>query len=153
MSRITLVSGPAGSVTRQAHAVLRIATRGQGFTDLTAAAAEFVGGSGVRDGLLTAFCRHTSASLTIQENADPDVRADLIAALDRLAPRGAPYTHTIEGADDMPAHIRTALTGVDLSIPVRNGALVLGTWQAIYLIEHRDRPHERDVALCVVGGA
>jgi secondary thiamine-phosphate synthase enzyme len=152
MSRITFTAGPAGPVIRQSQALLRIATRGQGFTDLTAAAAEFVEASGVRDGLLTLLCRHTSASLTIQENADPDVRTDLLAALDRSAPRSAPYRHTIEGPDDMPAHIRTVLTGVDLSIPVRNATLFLGTWQAIYLIEHRDRLHEREVALCVVGG-
>ena len=96
---------------------------------------------GAIDGLLTLFIRHTSASLLIQENADPDVQTDLVRALDRLAPKGAPHLHTIEGDDDMPAHIKAALTATSLSIPVRAGSMVLGTWQAIYVAEHRDRPH------------
>jgi secondary thiamine-phosphate synthase enzyme len=97
------------------------------------------------------FCRHTSASLTIQENADPDVRTDLMTALDRLAPRDVPYVHGIEGPDDMPAHIRTMLTDAVLTIPVVDGRLALGTWQGIYLIEHRDRPHRREIVLHLVG--
>jgi secondary thiamine-phosphate synthase enzyme len=97
------------------------------------------------------FCRHTSASLTIQENADPDVRTDLMTALDRLAPRKAGYVHDDEGADDMPAHIRTMLTGTSVAIPVAGGKLALGTWQGLYLVEHRDRPHRREIVLHLVG--
>jgi secondary thiamine-phosphate synthase enzyme len=100
---------------------------------------------------LTVYCRHTSASLTIQENADPDVQRDLMAALDRLAPRDAGYVHTVEGPDDMPSHIRAMLTGVSLSIPVLDGRLDLGTWQGLYLIEHRDAPHRREIVLHVIG--
>ncbi|AWN35431.1 secondary thiamine-phosphate synthase enzyme YjbQ [Methylobacterium radiodurans] len=157
----------AGEVRRQASARLTIATQGQGFTDVTEAVAAFVRQSGIRDGLVCVFCRHTSASLTIQENADPDVQTDLLSALDNLAPRGAGYvhgaekpnalqsrtryTHTAEGPDDMPAHIRTMLTDSSLSIPVSGGRLALGTWQGIYLIEHRDRPHRREIVLHVIG--
>ncbi|HKH97229.1 MAG TPA: secondary thiamine-phosphate synthase enzyme YjbQ, partial [Beijerinckiaceae bacterium] len=101
--------------------------------------------------LLTVLCRHTSASLTIQENADPDVRTDLMTALDRLAPRDAPYVHGIEGPDDMPAHIRTMLTGASVAVPVLDGRPALGTWQGVYLIEHRDRPHRREILLHLVG--
>jgi secondary thiamine-phosphate synthase enzyme len=100
---------------------------------------------------LTVFCRHTSASLLIQENADPDVRRDLLTALDRLAPRNAGYVHATEGPDDMPAHIRTVLSGVFLSIPVAEGRMSLGTWQGIYLMEHRDRPHRRDLIFHLIG--
>lgn len=144
----TLASGP---VTRQASGRLTIATPGQGFTDFTAAVAEFVRGSGVTAGLASVFCRHTSASLTIQENADPDVQADLLTALDGLAPRHGAYVPGSEGPDDMPAHIRTMLTGAGLVVPVADGRLGLGTWQGIYLIEHRDRPHRREILLGVVG--
>jgi len=105
-----------------------------------------------RDGLLTLHLRHTSASLLIQENADPDVRRDLEAFFQRLAPDGDPlFVHTTEGDDDMPAHVRTALTAVNLSIPVRAGRLALGTWQGIYLWEHRTQPHSRRVALHFIG--
>jgi secondary thiamine-phosphate synthase enzyme len=141
----------SGAATRQALGRLTIETPGPGFTDRTAEVARFVAESGIRDGLLTAFCRHTSASLTIQENADPDVRADLMTALDRLAPRDAPYMHGVEGPDDMPAHIRTMLTGPSVSIPVGGGELALGTWQGLYLIEHRDRPHRREIVLHLLG--
>src|SRR4051794_10251217 len=127
----------AGSVSRQALGRVSVETPGPGFTELTAEAARFVAQSGIAHGLLTAFCRHTSASLTIQENADPDVQTDLLAALDRLAPRGAAYVHGIEGPDDMPAHIRTMLTGASLAIPVADGRLALGTLQGLYLVEHR----------------
>ena len=144
----TVASGP---VARQALGRLVVQTRGQGFCEFTDAAAAFVRDSGVREGLLTVFCRHTSASLTIQENADPDVRADLLAALDRLAPRDRAYVHHDEGPDDMPAHIRTMLTGTNLSIPVVDGRPALGTWQGLYLIEHRDRPHRRELVLHVSG--
>lgn len=141
----------AGAVARQALGRLTVETPGPGFTEITAEAARFVADSGVRHGLLTVFCRHTSASLTIQENADPAVRTDLLAALDRLAPRDAAYVHGIEGPDDMPAHIRTMLTGASLAVPVADGRLALGTWQGLYLIEHRDRPHRRELVLHVVG--
>ena len=140
-----------GSVARQALGRIAIETPGPGFTETTAAIAHWVADSGIANGLLTVFCRHTSASLTIQENADPDVQRDLMTALDRLAPRNAGYVHTIEGPDDMPSHIRAVLTGVSLSIPVVNGKPVLGTWQGIYLIEHRDAPHRREIVLHLIG--
>jgi secondary thiamine-phosphate synthase enzyme len=139
------------SVTQQVNGRLRVETEGQGFTEITEAVSRWVFGTGVLNGLLTVFCRHTSASLLIQENADPDVRRDLLTALDRLAPREAAYVHAIEGPDDMPAHIRTMLSGVSLSIPVVDGQMVLGTWQGIYLVEHRDRPHTRDVIFHLIG--
>jgi secondary thiamine-phosphate synthase enzyme len=142
----------SGAVERHASARLTITTGGQGFTEFTAAVAGFVRDSGIRDGLATVFCRHTSASLTIQENADPDVQTDLMNALDGLAPRNAGYIHGAEGPDDMPAHIRTLVTGSALSIPLVDGRLALGTWQGIYLIEHRDRPHRREIVLSAVGG-
>lgn len=141
----------SGAVERHASGRLTIATPGPGFTDFTGAVAEFVRGSGIRDGLVTVFCRHTSASLTIQENADPDVQADLMTALDGFAPRGAHYVHGSEGPDDMPAHIRTLVTDSALSIPLIEGRLALGTWQGIYLIEHRDRPHRREIVMSVIG--
>jgi secondary thiamine-phosphate synthase enzyme len=141
----------AGAATRQALARLTVETPGPGFTELTEAVARWVGDSGIVHGLLTVFCQHTSASLTIQENADADVRRDLMSALDRLAPRGAPYRHTSEGPDDMPSHIRTMLTGASLSVPVSDGRPALGTWQGVYLIEHRDRPHRRTVVLHLIG--
>lgn len=140
-----------GEVTRQTHAKVTISTPGQGFTDVTAAIAAFVRQSRLKSGLVTIFCRHTSASLTIQENADPDVRTDLLAALDALAPRHAGYVHAAEGPDDMPAHIRTMLTDAALVIPIADGQLALGTWQGIYLIEHRDAPHRRDLLLTALG--
>ena len=135
----------------QAHHSVSIATRGPGFTDVTPRVTAWLASIGARDGLLTLFVRHTSASLTIQENADPDVLRDLADALDRLAPRQARYRHSIEGADDMPAHIRAMLTSVSLGVPVVGGRAVLGTWQAVYLVEHRDQPHEREIVLHYVG--
>ena len=147
----TIETTASGATTRQALGGLAVETPGQGFTEITAEAARFVAGSGIRDGLLTIYCRHTSASLTIQENADPDVRADLMSALERLAPRNAGYVHDVEGPDDMPAHIRTMLTGASVAIPVGAGKLELGTWQGIYLIEHRDRPHRREIVLHLIG--
>lgn len=135
----------------QASTSLAISTRGPGFTDLTPMVEEWLDRIGARDGLLTAFVRHTSASLTIQENADPDVRRDLLDALDRLAPRSANYRHSIEGSEDMPAHIKTMLTSTSISIPVIRGKAVFGTWQALYLIEHRDAPHRREVVLQFIG--
>jgi secondary thiamine-phosphate synthase enzyme len=139
------------SVTQQVNGRLVVETEGQGFTEITEPLSRWVFGTGVLNGLLTIFCRHTSASLLIQENADPDVRRDLLAALDRLAPREAGYVHSTEGPDDMPAHIRTMLSGVSLSIPVVEGQMVLGTWQGVYLAEHRDRPHTRDLIVHLIG--
>ncbi|MGF9763461.1 secondary thiamine-phosphate synthase enzyme YjbQ [Microvirga sp. 0TCS3.31] len=139
------------SVTQQVNGRLVVETDGQGFTDITEALSRWVFGTGILNGLLTIFCRHTSASLLIQENADPDVHRDLLTALDRLAPREAGYVHSTEGPDDMPAHIRTMLSAVSLSIPVVEGQMVLGTWQGIYLAEHRDRPHTRDLIVHLIG--
>lgn len=132
-------------------AQLVVETPGEGFTDITREAARFVKESKAGDGLLLLFLRHTSASLTIQENADPDVQADLLTSLRSLAPEDGPWIHTVEGPDDMPGHIRAMLTGVTLHVPVRGGALGLGTWQGIYLVEHRRRPHRRELTLQFVG--
>ena len=126
---------------------------GRGFVDLTAEIARFANDASARDGALTLFIRHTSASLTIQENADPTVLDDLMSALDRLAPEDAGWTHDTEGPDDMPGHVKTMLTASSLQIPVLNGELMLGTWQAIYLIEHRARPHRREIVLQFAGRA
>jgi secondary thiamine-phosphate synthase enzyme len=135
----------------QAHHRIAVATRGPGFTDVTRSMAAWLGSIGARDGLLTLLVRHTSASLTIQENADPDVLRDLADALEAMAPRGARYRHDTEGLDDMPGHIKSMLTAASLGVPVLGGAAVLGTWQAIYLIEHRDAPHTREIALHYLG--
>ena len=132
-------------------ALLTVPTPGRDFVDLTSEAAKFINEACARDGALTLFIRHTSASLTIQENADPSVLVDLTTALSRLAPENAGWTHDTEGPDDMPAHIKTMLTGTSLQVPVLNGKLALGTWQAIYLIEHRSRPHRREVVLQFIG--
>ena len=134
-----------------ATAELVVETHGEGFVDITREAARFVEQSGGRDGALFVYLRHTSASLTIQENADPDVQTDLVTALRNLAPEDAPWVHKVEGPDDMPAHIKGMLTGVSLHIPVQSGALKLGTWQGIYLVEHRARPHRREIVLQFVG--
>ena len=136
---------------KQLHSTITVPTRGPGFTDLTDRVRRFVRDAGIETGLLTVFIPHTSASLLIQENADPDVLRDLADAFARLAPRDADYRHTTEGPDDMPAHIRAALTQTSLSIPVMKRAPVLGTWQAIYLFEHRDAPHSRELMLHVIG--
>lgn len=128
-----------------------ITGRGRKFTDITDEVRKFVARAGVNAGLLTLFIQHTSASLLIQENADPDVLRDLEDAFTRLAPRNANYRHTTEGPDDMPGHIRAALTQTSLSIPIADGAPVLGAWQAIYLFEHRDAPHHRTVVMQVIG--
>ena len=131
---------------------LTIATRGKGLYDFTRQVESWTGPSGITTGLLTVFLQHTSASLTIQENADPDVIADLNDFMSRLVPERDPrYRHTLEGPDDMPAHIRSALTMTQLSIPVIGGELALGTWQGIYLFEHRAHPHRRIVALHLIG--
>ena len=132
---------------------LVVPTRGKGFVDLTSEVENFVREVGAKEGAVTLFIRHTSASLTIQENADPSVLTDLQTVLSRLAPENAGWTHDTEGPDDMPAHVRTMLTQVSLQIPVLDGEMVLGTWQAIYLIEHRARPHRREVTLQFIGHA
>jgi secondary thiamine-phosphate synthase enzyme len=130
---------------------LVVQTPGRGFVDLTAEAARFVRDAGAKEGAVTLFIRHTSASLTIQENADPSVLSDLTTALARLAPEDAGWSHDTEGTDDMPAHVKSMLTATSLYIPVLNGGLALGTWQAIYLVEHRRSPHRREVVLQFVG--
>jgi secondary thiamine-phosphate synthase enzyme len=149
-----LISRSGSSVVSAAAIItsrMAVETAGTGFTDLTAEVAKFVREAGAKEGAVTLFIRHTSASLTIQENADPSVLADLTTALDRLAPQNARWTHDTEGPDDMPAHVKTMLTGASLQIPVLNGELALGTWQAIYLIEHRSRPHRREIVLQFTG--
>ncbi len=139
------------TATSIATSQLVVPTRGKGFVDLTAEVETFVREAGAREGAVTLFIRHTSASLTIQENADPSVLTDLQTALSRLAPENAGWTHDTEGPDDMPAHVKTMLTQVSLQIPVVGGEMALGTWQAIYLIEHRARPHRREVVLQFIG--
>jgi secondary thiamine-phosphate synthase enzyme len=134
-----------------ATATLAVETGGPGLTEITREAARFVAEAGAKDGVLMLFVRHTSASLVIQENADPDVRTDLVTALERLAPVDAGWVHDVEGPDDMPAHVKTMLTGVSLHVPVSDGVLALGTWQGIYVAEHRARPHRREIVLQFVG--
>ena len=134
-----------------ATATLRVGTPGAGFTEITADAAAFLAQIGAGEGALLVYLRHTSASLTIQENADPDVQADLMSALDRLAPQDAPWIHDVEGPDDMPAHVKAMLNGVSLQVPVLQGQLALGTWQGLYLIEHRRKPHSREVIFQFIG--
>jgi secondary thiamine-phosphate synthase enzyme len=137
---------------KQFHGDLAVNTRGKGLVNITQEVRRWVGQQGVASGLLTVFIRHTSASLTIQENADPDVLRDMTEFFERLVPENAPwFRHTTEGGDDMPAHIRTTLTSASLSIPVRGGMPALGTWQAIYLFEHRAIPHRRQVLLHLMG--
>jgi secondary thiamine-phosphate synthase enzyme len=138
-------------VLEQAHHTIEITSNGPGFADVTDAMTAWLKSINAAEGLLTLFVRHTSASLTVQENADPDVLRDLNDALERAAPRQARYRHGVEGPDDMPAHIKAMLTTTTLGIPVAGGRPVLGTWQAIYFIEHRDRPRTREVALHYVG--
>jgi secondary thiamine-phosphate synthase enzyme len=134
-----------------ASATLRIETAGPGFTDITDNVAKFIHQIGAGDGAVLIFLRHTSASLTIQENADPDVQSDLISALDRLAPENAAWIHDVEGPDDMPAHVKAMLNGVSLHVPVVGSNLALGTWQGIYLVEHRRNPHSREVIFQFIG--
>ena len=128
-------------------------TQGQGFTDISRDVAAFLHGGKAGDGILTVFLRHTSASLTNQDNADPDVQTDLLDALNRMAPENAGWAHDTEGPDDMPAHVKAMLTGVSLTIPVKGGKALRGTWQGIYLIEHRRAPHTREIVLQFVGSA
>jgi secondary thiamine-phosphate synthase enzyme len=148
VSRAVPSSVTASSIV---SSTLTVQTPGAGFVDLTREVAGFVNDISAKEGVVTLFIRHTSASLTIQENADPSVLDDLMTALNRLAPEDAGWTHDTEGPDDMPAHVKTMLTATSLQIPVLNGKLALGTWQAVYLIEHRTRPHRREIVLQFAG--
>jgi secondary thiamine-phosphate synthase enzyme len=136
---------------RQALHRFSQATNRKGLSDITAPIAGWVASQGIDTGLLTIFCRHTSASLLIQENADPTVRADMERYFDRIAPEDDRYEHDLEGRDDMPAHLRTAITQTSLAVPVQGGRLLLGTWQGVYLFEHRSRPHRREIVLHLIG--
>ena len=136
---------------QQALGSIHASTPGPGLHDITAAVADWLDGQAIGSGLLTLFCRHTSASLLIQESSAPAARRDLEAYFERLAPEGGGYEHDDEGPDDMPAHLRSALTQTHLAVPVSGGQMQLGTWQAIYLFEHRRQPHRREVALHLVG--
>ncbi|RJF70490.1 secondary thiamine-phosphate synthase enzyme YjbQ [Rhodopseudomonas palustris] len=147
-ARAPVTSAP---VTHVASSLLTVQTSGAGFVDISSDVAKFVAEAGGREGALTVFVRHTSASLTIQENADPTVLVDLTTVLNRLAPENAGWAHDTEGPDDMPAHVKSMLTATSLQIPVLQGRLALGTWQGIYLIEHRRRPHRREVVLQFLG--
>ena len=145
MSKLSAIrSMPANTV---ATARLSVETSGEGFFEITADVARFLKEIGARDGAVLVYLRHTSASLAIQENADPDVRTDLVTALRRLAPADAGWVHEVEGPDDMPAHVKSMLNGVSVQVPVSDGELALGTWQGIYLAEHRAAPHRREVVL------
>jgi secondary thiamine-phosphate synthase enzyme len=138
----------------QAQSEIAVVTRGKGLYDITREVRRWVAQQNLSSGLLTVFLQHTSASLTIQENADPDVLRDMVEFFDRMVPEKTPwFRHTTEGPDDMPAHIRTTLTSPSLSIPVRGGQPALGTWQAIYVFEHRSVPHKRHVLLLLIGEA
>lgn len=136
---------------RQALHRFTQATHRKGLYDVTGPVAQWLAGQGIGTGLLTVFCRHTSASLLIQENADPTVRTDMEAFFERIAPEGRHYVHDLEGPDDMPAHLRTALTQTSLAVPVEGGRMLLGTWQGLYLFEHRSAPHRREIVLHVLG--
>lgn len=138
-------------VTQHAAHDIVFETCGPGFTDITGEINAWLGSQGAHDGLVTLFIAHTSASLTIQENADPDVLRDLTDSLERIAPRTHPYRHSLEGSDDMPAHIKSMVTSTSLSVPVREGHMALGTWQGVYLLEHRDAPHRRRLTLAYLG--
>ena len=137
----------------QASHMLTVETRGPGFTEITRELAHWLSSIAAQDGLLTVFVRHTSASLVIQENADPNVQRDLMDALELFAPEDRDYAHAEEGPDDMPSHIKAMLTAVSLGIPVKDGKMVLGTWQGAFLIEHRTASHRRNIALSFVGEA
>lgn len=143
-----------GNSTIMSHyqEILRIQTRQRGFTDITRRVQDIVTASAISTGLCVVFCRHTSASLTIQENADPTVRTDILNWLERIAPDGDPrYAHDMEGPDDMPAHLRTMITQTSETIPITAGRLTLGTWQGLYLVEHRTVPHSRNIIVHVMG--
>jgi secondary thiamine-phosphate synthase enzyme len=146
LSELTGITAPIVTT-----ATLIVRTSGPGFTEITDDAARFIAAAGAKEGALLLYLRHTSASLVVQENADPDVRADLATALERLVPPGQRWRHDSEGPDDMPSHVKTMLTGVSLHVPVRDGALLLGNWQGIYLAEHRTPRRRREVILQFVG--
>ncbi|HEV3160463.1 MAG TPA: secondary thiamine-phosphate synthase enzyme YjbQ [Xanthobacteraceae bacterium] len=149
MSKLSAIrSTKADSI---ATARLSVETSGEGFFEITAEVTRFLKQIGARDGAVLIYLQHTSASLVVQENADPDVRTDLVTALRRLAPANAGWVHDVEGPDDMPAHVKSMLNGVSLQIPVRDGDLALGTWQGIYVAEHRTTPHRREVILQFCG--
>ena len=148
VSRTPLSTVSAGTIVTSQ---LAVQTSGRGFVDLSAEVAKFARDAGAWEGVVMLFIRHTSASLTIQENADPSVLDDLLTALAQLAPENAGWTHDTEGPDDMPAHVKTMLTMTSLHVPVLHGELALGTWQAIYLVEHRSRPHRREIVLQFAG--
>jgi secondary thiamine-phosphate synthase enzyme len=143
----TLSAIHTAPVDTVATARLSVETSGEGFFEITTDVARFLGQIGARDGAVLIYLKHTSASLTIQENADPDVRTDLVMALRRVAPADAGWVHEVEGPDDMPAHVKSMLNGVSLQVPVSAGELALGTWQGIYLAEHRTTAHRREVVL------
>jgi secondary thiamine-phosphate synthase enzyme len=137
---------------RQAHKEITVTTDGQGLYEFTDAVRGFLQETGIEAGQLTAYCRHTSSSLVIQENADPDVQRDLVAFFKRLVPDGDPlFVHTMEGPDDMPAHVKSALTQTSITIPIMRSMLALGTWQGVYLFEHRSNPHARKIVLHILG--
>jgi secondary thiamine-phosphate synthase enzyme len=148
LSRPVLSTVGVSTIT---SSLLAVETRGTGFIDITREVAKFLREAGAQEGTVTLFIRHTSASLTIQENADPAVLKDLTTALSRLAPENAGWVHDTEGPDDMPAHIKTMLTATSLQIPVLDGEMALGTWQGVYVAEHRARPHRREVVLQFMG--
>lgn len=150
LSRSPLSTVSANTIV---SSLLTVQTPGRGFVDLSAEIARFAKDAGAIEGMVTLFIRHTSASLTVQENADPSVLRDLTTALDRLAPENAGWSHDTEGPDDMPAHVKTMLTATSLQVPIMKGELMLGTWQAIYLVEHRLLPHRREIALQFVGAS
>src|SRR6201982_3795128 len=152
-SRATRSAPSAVAATSIVSSLLTVQTSGAVFTDITSEVAKFLGETRAGEGAVTLFIRHTSASLTIQENADPSVLTDLQTALARLAPENAGWTHDAEGPDDMTAHVKTMLTAASLQIPVLDGEMALGTWQAIYLIEHRARAHHREIVLQFIGSA
>ena len=136
---------------KQAFHTIRISTHGPGLYDVTDKVVDFIETQEIADGLLTCYIRHTSASLLIQENADPDVQKDLKDFFAQLARKGMDYRHTAEGPDDMPSHIRAALTPTSIGIPVKSGKAALGTWQGLYVFEHRDAPHHREILLHIIG--
>ncbi|MEL6373800.1 MAG: secondary thiamine-phosphate synthase enzyme YjbQ [Pseudomonadota bacterium] len=142
---------PTPAPVQQVQHMLTVPTSGKSFIDITQDVRAWLVGERAGSGIVTIFIRHTSASLTIQENADPAVQADLTDALDAIAPEDAAYRHASEGPDDMPAHIKSMVTSTSLGIPLYEGRLALGKWQGIYLIEHRQAPHRRDVALHFLG--
>jgi secondary thiamine-phosphate synthase enzyme len=150
-SSISRTAPSALSACAVVSSLLTVQTSGRGFVDLTTEIGRFAKDAGALEGQVTLFLRHTSASLTIQENADPSVLKDLTTALDRFAPENAGWSHDTEGPDDMPAHVKTMLTATSLQVPVMKSKLMLGTWQAIYLIEHRRRPHAREVVVQFIG--